>query len=214
MSAEAKQKISLGRGLVRPDVAAVLFDEPLTVIDSHLKWLLRCKLKQIHQELGISLIYVTHDQTEALAMSDRVAIMNAGRIEQLGPPDEVYGRPRTRFTAFFVGDTNIFDGATNGNGRFVTGDLELVVSGSGSALSIRPERVLVGDKLKPSPGRNVLDAEVEAVVFHGATVRYRLRLPDGRELIADRPNDAAGSFAAGDHVQAGWDAVNAVMLEG
>ena len=79
---------------------------------------------------------------------------------------------------------------------------------------MRPERVLGGDRLAPAPGRNVLDAEVERVVFHGATVRYRLRLGDGRELIADRPNDAAGSFAAGDRIQAGWDAVNAVLLEG
>jgi spermidine/putrescine transport system ATP-binding protein len=213
LSGGQQQRVAIARALVKRP-AVLLLDEPLSSLDLRLRVQMQGVLKRIQAESSTTFIYVTHDQTEALAMSDRVAIMNAGRIEQLGPPGEVYGRPRTRFTAFFVGDTNIFDGATNGNGRFVTGDLELAVSGSGSALSIRPERVLVGDKLKPSPGRNVLDAEVEAVVFHGATVRYRLRLPDGRELIADRPNDAAGSFAAGDHIQAGWDAVNAVMLEG
>jgi spermidine/putrescine transport system ATP-binding protein len=170
-------------------------------------------LKRIQAESSTTFVYVTHDQTEALAMSDRVAIMNGGRIEQLGPPDEVYGRPRTRFTALFVGDTNIFDGAPNGNGRFVSRGLELVASGAGTALSIRPERVLLDDTLPPAPGRNVLDATVEAVVFHGATVRYRLRLADGRELLVDRQNDAAGSFAAGDRIQAGWDAHDAVMLE-
>jgi spermidine/putrescine transport system ATP-binding protein len=212
LSGGQQQRVAIARALVKRP-AVLLLDEPLSSLDLRLRVQMQGVLKRIQAESSTTFIYVTHDQTEALAMSDRIAIMNAGRIEQLGPPDEVYGRPRTRFTAYFVGDTNIFDGAATGNGRFVSGGLELAVPGSGSALSIRPERVLVGDKLTPSPGRNVLDAEVEAVVFHGASVRYRLRLPDGRELIADRPNDAAGSFAAGDRLQAGWDVANAVMLE-
>ena len=86
LSADQKQKISLGRGLVRPDVAAVLFDEPLTVIDPHLKWLLRRKLKQIHQQLKLSLLYVTHDQTEALTFADQVVVMSQGEIVQVGTP--------------------------------------------------------------------------------------------------------------------------------
>ena len=212
LSGGQQQRVAIARALVKQP-AVLLLDEPLSSLDLRLRVQMQGVLKRIQAESSTTFIYVTHDQTEALAMSDRVAIMNAGRLEQVGPPDEVYSRPRTRFTAVFVGDTNIFDGTANGNGRFVSGGLELLASGSGSALSIRPERVLVGHTLAPAPGRNVLDAEVEGVVFHGATVRYKLRLADGRAVIADRPNDAAGSFAAGDRIQAGWDAVNAVMLE-
>jgi spermidine/putrescine transport system ATP-binding protein len=212
LSGGQQQRVAIARALVKQP-AVLLLDEPLASLDLRLREQMQGVLKRIQAESSTTFIYVTHDQTEALAMSDRVAIMNGGRIEQLGPPDEVYGRPRTRFTALFVGDTNIFDGEPNGNGRFVSGGLELLAAGAGSALSIRPERVLIDVTLAPAPGRNVLDATVEAVVFHGATVRYRLRLVDGRELLADRPNDAAGSFAAGDRIQAGWDRHNAVMLE-
>ncbi len=95
LSADQKQKISLGRGLVRSDVAAVLFDEPLTVIDPHLKWQLRRKLKQIHHELKLTLIYVTHDQVEALTFADKVVVMSRGRVMQLGTPDALFESPRT-----------------------------------------------------------------------------------------------------------------------
>jgi glycerol transport system ATP-binding protein len=103
LAADAKQKISLGRGLVRKDVAAVLFDEPLTVIDPHLKWLLRRKLKQIHQQLKLTLIYVTHDQVEALTFADRVVVMTAGRVVQTGTPTELFETPNHTFVGYFIG---------------------------------------------------------------------------------------------------------------
>lgn len=103
LAADAKQKISLGRGLVRPDVAAVLFDEPLTVIDPHLKWQLRRKLKQIHQELKLTLIYVTHDQVEALTFAEQVVVMSRGRVMQLGAPDALFERPSHAFVGHFIG---------------------------------------------------------------------------------------------------------------
>lgn len=103
LSADAKQKISLGRGLVRSDVAAVLFDEPLTVIDPHLKWQLRRKLKQIHHELKLTLIYVTHDQVEALTFADQVVVMTRGRAVQVGTPGELFERPRHAFVGHFIG---------------------------------------------------------------------------------------------------------------
>jgi glycerol transport system ATP-binding protein len=103
LAADAKQKISLGRGLVREDVRAVLFDEPLTVIDPHLKWQLRRKLKQIHHELKLTLIYVTHDQVEALTFADRVVVMTRGRAVQVGSADELFERPRHRFVGHFIG---------------------------------------------------------------------------------------------------------------
>jgi glycerol transport system ATP-binding protein len=103
LSADAKQKISMGRGLVRPDVAAVLFDEPLTTIDQHLKWTLRRKLKQIHAQLKLSLIYVTHDQVEAMTFADQVVVMYGGEVVQMGSPQDLFEQPEHTFVGFFVG---------------------------------------------------------------------------------------------------------------
>jgi glycerol transport system ATP-binding protein len=103
LTADAKQKISLGRGLVRADVSAVLFDEPLTVIDPALKWELRSKLKAVHRALDLLMIYVTHDQTEALTFADRVVVMNQGRAVQIGTPAELFERPAHTFVGYFIG---------------------------------------------------------------------------------------------------------------
>jgi glycerol transport system ATP-binding protein len=103
LSADQKQKISLGRGLVRPDVSAVLFDEPLTVIDPHLKWQLRRKLKQIHHELKLTLVYVTHDQVEALTFADQVVVMTRGRAVQVGSAEALFERPQHSFVGHFIG---------------------------------------------------------------------------------------------------------------
>lgn len=103
LTADAKQKISLGRGLVRSDVAAILFDEPLTVIDPQLKWQLRCKLKEIHEQLKLTLVYVTHDQVEALTFADQVIVMYEGEIVQIGTPEELFENPRHKFVGYFIG---------------------------------------------------------------------------------------------------------------
>jgi glycerol transport system ATP-binding protein len=103
LTADGKQKISLGRGLVRSDVAAILFDEPLTVIDPHLKWRLRSKLKELHQKVGVTMIYVTHDQTEALTFADQVVVMIDGQVVQAGTPVELFERPRHTFVGHFIG---------------------------------------------------------------------------------------------------------------
>lgn len=103
LSADAKQKISLGRGLVRSDVAAILFDEPLTVIDPHLKWQLRRKLKEIHERAGMTMIYVTHDQVEAMTFADQIVVMYEGEVVQVGSPEELYEQPRHKFVGYFIG---------------------------------------------------------------------------------------------------------------
>jgi len=103
LTADGKQKISLGRGLVRSDVKVIMFDEPLTVIDPHLKWLLRSKLKELHQQLGVTMIYVTHDQTEALTFADKVLVMHEGTIVQVGTPVELFKRPNHTFVGHFIG---------------------------------------------------------------------------------------------------------------
>ncbi|WP_225410262.1 ABC transporter ATP-binding protein [Stigmatella hybrida] len=103
LSADMRQRISLGRGLVRKDVAAILLDEPLTVIDPHVKWLLRRKLKQVHESLRVTLVYVTHDQVEALTLADQVVVMNGGRVVQVGTPQELFERPVDTFVGYFIG---------------------------------------------------------------------------------------------------------------
>ncbi|MGB5706578.1 MAG: ABC transporter ATP-binding protein [Arenicellales bacterium] len=103
LTADGKQKISLGRGLVRPDVNVIMFDEPLTVIDPHLKWQLRSKLKQLHQQVGTTMIYVTHDQTEALTFAETVVVMYEGRVVQVGTPVELFEEPKHTFVGHFIG---------------------------------------------------------------------------------------------------------------
>jgi glycerol transport system ATP-binding protein len=103
LTADFKQKISLGRGLVRPNVNVIMFDEPLTVIDPHLKWVLRSKLKELHQRVGLTMIYVTHDQTEALTFADQVVVMHEGTVVQIGTPVELFERPRHTFVGYFIG---------------------------------------------------------------------------------------------------------------
>jgi glycerol transport system ATP-binding protein len=123
LTADAKQKISLGRGLVRSDVSAVLFDEPLTVIDPALKWELRSKLKAVHRALDLLMIYVTHDQTEALTFADRVVVMNEGQAVQIGTPEELFERPDHTFVGYFIGSPgmNLLPARIEGRRAFVGG---------------------------------------------------------------------------------------------
>ncbi len=148
LAADAKQKISLGRGLVREDVSAVLFDEPLTVIDPHLKWQLRRKLKQIHQELKLTLIYVTHDQVEALTFAEQVVVMTRGRAVQTGTASELFDRPQHTFVGHFIGSPgmNFLPATSRGASIEVAGrSLSLALSGLADlgdvTLGVRPEYV-------------------------------------------------------------------------
>jgi len=117
LTADEKQKISLGRGLVRYDVNAILFDEPLTVIDPHMKWQLRTKLKELHEQFGHTMIYVTHDQTEALTFADKVVVMYEGEVVQIGTPEELFDEPAHTFVGYFIGSPgmNILPGSVDGH---------------------------------------------------------------------------------------------------
>lgn len=117
LTADAKQKISLGRGMVRQDVNAILFDEPLTVIDPHMKWELRTQLKLLHREFGHTMIYVTHDQTEALTFADKVVVLHEGRVVQMGTPQELFETPEHTFVGYFIGSPgmNLLDAEITGN---------------------------------------------------------------------------------------------------
>jgi glycerol transport system ATP-binding protein len=163
LSADQKQKISLGRGLVRPDVSAVLFDEPLTVIDPHLKWQLRRKLKQIHHELKLTLIYVTHDQVEALTFADQVVVMTRGKVVQLGTPEALFERP-AHTVGHFIGSPGMnfipvdVDGAQLRVGQQTLACEQALPSGA-LKLGVRPEYL----SLQPAGSAGSLQATVTQV---------------------------------------------------
>ena len=148
LTADAKQKISLGRGLVRADVSAVLFDEPLTVIDPALKWELRSKLKAVHRALDLLMIYVTHDQIEALTFADKVVVMNEGRAVQIGTPADLFERPEHTFVGYFIGSPgmNLMSAKVSGSRALVDGaELQLgsaypnLVAGGRVQVGVRPD---------------------------------------------------------------------------
>ncbi|MGB7336726.1 MAG: ABC transporter ATP-binding protein [Salaquimonas sp.] len=158
LTADEKQKISLGRGLVRYDVNAILFDEPLTVIDPHMKWQLRTKLKDLHRQLGHTMIYVTHDQTEALTFADKVVVMYEGEVVQIGTPEELFDEPAHTFVGYFIGSPgmNVIPCSINGKTANI-GKVKIdlprgyKVSGENTELGIRPEFVSLSSDKKGMP---------------------------------------------------------------
>jgi glycerol transport system ATP-binding protein len=167
LTADGKQKISLGRGLVRSDVAAILFDEPLTVIDPHLKWRLRSKLKELHQRLGVTMIYVTHDQTEALTFAEQVVVMVDGQVVQAGTPVELFERPRHTFVGHFIGSPGMnllpceIDAAgvvrVDGQALPVAGRQTAAARGKRTEVGVRPEFIRFGNDGMPVSVERVAD---------------------------------------------------------
>ncbi|WP_439122281.1 ABC transporter ATP-binding protein [Marivita sp.] len=169
LTADAKQKISLGRGMVRKDVNALLFDEPLTVIDPHMKWELRTQLKSLHHEFGHTMIYVTHDQTEALTFADKVVVMYDGRVVQIGTPEELFERPEHTFVGYFIGSPgmNVLPVDVAGASAHIGGAEIPLAAGYGSLngkveLGVRPEFV----RLSASEGLPVKVKRIEDVGRH------------------------------------------------
>ena len=196
LSGGQRQRVALARAVINePEV--LLLDEPLGALDLKLRQEMQIELKQIQKDVGITFVYVTHDQEEALTMSDRVAVMSNGKIEQVGTPIEVYERPATEFVAGFIGISNVLlrDGV-----RFV----------------VRPEkiRMLVEGELE-DPGMRVEAGTVEEVVYVGMSTRYLVRLDRGEHLVAVRQNmDAAGDAQRfqGRPVRLAWAADNTYVL--
>jgi glycerol transport system ATP-binding protein len=183
LTADAKQKISLGRGLVRSDVAAVLFDEPLTVIDPELKWQLRSKLKALHRELDLTMIYVTHDQTEALTFADTVVVMHDGRVVQSGTPAELFEKPAHTFVGYFIGSPGMNIVPAEVSGREVRIDGHVIalnrtygrLNGTKIEIGVRPEFV---DVATPAPG--LLSAKIERIDDLGRMRFARVRVGDAK----------------------------------
>lgn len=229
ISGGQKQRVAIARALInRPQV--LLLDEPLAALDLKLRQRMLMELDLIHDEVGITFLYVTHDQGEAMSLSDRLAVMNEGQIVQLGTPAKIYEAPCSSFVAAFIGDTNFFDCTVRG--RSADDYLELSVTGLGEFLSyndrdsvpvgpvhliIRPEKFRIARDRPPSePHQNLFAAVVEDVVYLGSHTKYWVRAGDhrigverqhGRYLLDERP------ISWGDDVWVWWHADDAFMLE-
>jgi spermidine/putrescine transport system ATP-binding protein len=219
LSGGQQQRVALARALVkRPSV--LLLDEPLAALDRKLRQQMQVELKLLQHELGITFIFVTHDQEEALAMSDSIAVMRDGRVDQLGTPGDLYDRPRTAFVAGFIGQQNFFPGRVEADGQF-RADSGMVVeagqqapglaAGARGLAAIRPEYVMLSAQ-EPANGANKLRVQVIAVVMLGDTLEYVLRMADGDELFARLPRNAAERPEQGIAVWAHWDRAQAALF--
>jgi putative spermidine/putrescine transport system ATP-binding protein len=203
LSGGQRQRVALARALVnRPRV--LLLDEPLGALDLKLREQMQVELKGLQRRLGITFIYVTHDQGEALSMSDRVAVFNHGRVEQVDRPRELYARPRTTFVAGFVGTANV-----------LTGEVARRITGMERPVSIRPERVAFGAR---GPGQLGVTGRVVDVQFHGSTSRFEIDAEGARLAVTianrDGDRDDAGRPGIGDVVELAWSPDAMVELRG
>jgi spermidine/putrescine transport system ATP-binding protein len=215
LSGGQQQRVALARGLVnRPNV--LLLDEPLGALDLKLRRQLQVELKRIQHEVGITFVYVTHDQEEALTMSDRIAVMRAGKVEQLGTPEELYERPATRFVADFIGSTNLLRGTveTDGRIRLSSGDVATaahdgMAAGTEVEISVRPEAIAI----VPAGAEGAIRATVEQVAYLGSTISYRLRTAGGLALTVIAPK-AGIRLPVGSDVAVLWSPSEALVLGG
>jgi putative spermidine/putrescine transport system ATP-binding protein len=185
LSGGQRQRVALARALVnRPRV--LLLDEPLGALDLKLREEMQIELKAIQHEVMITFIYVTHDQEEALTMSDRLAVFNSGRIEQVGSPAEVYERPATRFVAGFVGTSNL-----------LTGDTAERIVGAAGTFTVRPEKIrLAGAEETAGPDETTATGRIREVVYLGSDTRYHVALDAGGELVVTQQNLTTSSMEA------------------
>lgn len=201
LSGGQQQRVALARALA-PSPKVLLLDEPLSALDLKLRKAMQIELKHIQRETGITFIFVTHDQEEALTMSDRIAVMSAGELQQLGAPRDIYERPRNMFVADFIGDTNLLEVSiesiehgratcrTDGGHEFVCDAVEGVHAGAKGHISIRPERLVLSNE---SSGQNGIKAQVIENIFIGTDISTLLALNNGPQLTVRTSNSDRGS---------------------
>jgi putative spermidine/putrescine transport system ATP-binding protein len=219
LSGGQQQRVALARAMVyRP--ALLLMDEPLGALDRKLREQLQLEIKRVHRERSISVLYVTHDQEEALTMSDRIAVFNKGRIEQIGTPEELYDRPATRFVASFIGDTNLVEGRVLGvaggiceietaAGRIAASTRTPIEAGAAVFVAVRPERVVLAPVRAAGAG---LEGTIVEQVFLGTSRKYVVRLTDGTELVVLRPISDPPFEQAAPAVRLSWAADKATAF--
>jgi spermidine/putrescine transport system ATP-binding protein len=223
LSGGQKQRVAIARALVtEPEI--LLLDEPLSALDAHLRIRMQSEMKRLQQRLGLSFLYVTHNQSEAFSMADRVVVMNKGRIEQFGSPEEIYTRPKTHFVAEFVGSNNIFDGKVVDvrDGLIMVQCADAIISaasgerppGKGSTVSL----VVQADKVRSNPigvpGENSLRAVLSGREFTGSQVIYYLETASGGEvkMVAQEPFSQTERAAINMAMQLHWSPADTVVL--
>ena len=205
LSGGQQQRVAIARAIVfNPRV--LLMDEPLSALDKQLRESLQLEIKRLHDRLGITFVYVTHDQREALVMSDRVSVMNAGRIEQIAPPQDLYDHPANRFVASFLGEANLLDLSAiavepDGSLRLDAGETRPLrappqTHALGSCCMVRPEKMLALPVGADPAGLNAIDATVREVVFLGEMMRYGLETASGHMLVVKQPHRAGNALLA------------------
>lgn len=225
LSGGQAQRVALARALInRPKV--LLLDEPLGALDLKLRKAMQLELRDIHQRLGMTFIYVTHDQEEAMVMSDRVVLMNNGHIVQVGTPTEIYNQPGTEFASRFIGEANLLNGEIKAvsadraqveiNGLTLFTPLKGGLSvGQRVIISIRPERIslFAREEDVPKTWQNILRGTVENAIFLGPTARYHLKLAGDQILMVDQPatNGKLG-YQVNDQLYVGWEATSNIIL--
>ena len=222
LSGGQKQRIAMARSLViGPDV--LLLDEPLASLDRSLSERLQVELKNIQDELGITFVYVTHDQEEALTMSDRIAVMNNGKVEQVGPVTELYERPKNTFVAQFLGETNLFEGTLrreNGRATLDCGEMEVALDSesetehadAGShAFTIRPENVGIVENGEEAP-QNVWTGTVRDVIYKGSTTLYEIDVGYRLLKIQQQRSTDARDYEERDKMNVGFDSSDGELI--
>lgn len=226
MSGGQKQRVALARALVnRPRV--LLLDEPLGALDLKLRKAMQLELKQIQSEVGITFIYVTHDQEEAITMSNRIAVMNEGEVQQIGSSRDIYEHPTNRFVADFIGETNFIDGTVISSGKYevlesagvkFSGRAQNPLStGTSATLAIRPEkiRLLQPHTHKPTPNRVSLHGQITDVIYIGTDTRYQVALDTGDKLFVRVQNigqEQNHTLQTGQDTTVQWSADDAQVL--
>jgi spermidine/putrescine transport system ATP-binding protein len=222
LSGGQQQRVALARALAtRPEV--LLLDEPLSALDLKLRQQMRVELKQLQEETGITFIFVTHDQEEALTMSDRIAVMSEGQVQQVGTPADIYERPINHFVADFIGETNFFDVTVEGvdggkatcvapgGARIVAKAVDGCKAGDTVSLSVRPERIRFAENAVDGDSLNGI---IERPIYLGTDTHYHVRLPDGVAILVRVQNAHGGAnpVAVGDAVTLRFDPGAVVML--
>ena len=222
LSGGQQQRVAVARALVF-DPSVVLMDEPLGALDKNLRESMQYEIKHIHESIGVTVVYVTHDQGEALTMSNRIAVFNDGKVQQLSSPDKLYEEPVNSFVAEFIGENNTFSGQVtdisgskckvklDSGSEIMSNPIRVNSKGEKTIVSLRPERAIINPE---NNMENKHKGKIEEVIYHGDHTRVRLNLLGNKEFILKVPNSSARmDIKVGNEIAVGWDSQDARALD-
>ena len=222
LSGGQQQRVAVARALVF-DPAVVLMDEPLGALDKNLRESMQYEIKHIHESIGVTVVYVTHDQGEALTMSNRIAVFNDGKVQQLSSPDKLYEEPVNSFVAEFIGENNRFSGQVtdvskdkckvklDDGSEILANPITVKSNGDKTIVSLRPERALINTKDKME---NNFKGKIEEIIYHGDHTRVRLNLLGNKDFILKVPNSSANmDIKLGNQINVSWNSFDARALD-